>query len=136
MRRSAVLLESGRGAGRLRIAGLILAAIGLYGVMSYLVAQRTREMGIRMAHGARRLDVLGIVMRRGMGVALSGMLLGMAIALAVTRFVSAFLYGIRPSDPLTFGAVFLLLGRGRAVACWIPARRAASVDPVTALRYE
>jgi ABC-type antimicrobial peptide transport system permease subunit len=115
---------------------LLLAGLGLYGVMAYSVAQRRREMGIRMALGAGRRDVLGLVIGQGMRLAALGMAVGLAAALALTRLVRSLLYGISATDPATFAAVVLLLGAGALMACLVPALRAMRLDPASALRYE
>jgi putative ABC transport system permease protein len=115
---------------------LVLAAVGIYGVISYSVAQRTKEFGVRIALGAQRGDVLGIVLRRGMLLTVIGVVLGVAGALALTRFLSTLLFGVTPTDPLTFIAIPLLLGSIAFLASYIPARRATKVDPIVALRYE
>ena len=116
--------------------GLLLAAVGLYGVMSYSVSRRTREIGIRMALGAQTGGVERLIIRQGMLLALIAMVLGMAGALAVAKLFAAFLYGVRPYDLVTFTAVPLFLAGVALLACWVPARRAARVDPLTALRYQ
>ena len=116
--------------------GLMLAAVGLYGVMSYAVSRRTREIGIRMALGARSGDVAGLIVRQGMVLALIATMLGWPLAWMLSRFASSFLYGIKPHDVVTFAAVPVFLGVIALIACWLPARRAASVDPVQALRAE
>jgi putative ABC transport system permease protein len=115
---------------------LVLAAVGIYGVISYSVAQRTREFGLRIALGAQRNDVLGIVLGRGMVLTVAGVVIGLAGALVLTRFLSTLLFGVTPTDPLTFFGVSFLLACVAFLACLIPARRATRVDPMVALRYE
>lgn len=116
--------------------GLLLAAVGLYGVMSYAVSRRTREIGIRMALGARSGNVAGLIVRQGMMLAVIAMALGWPVAWMLSRFASSFLYGIKVHDAVTFVAAPVFLGANALIACWLPARRAASVDPVQALRTE
>jgi predicted permease len=123
-------------AGFFSLAASTLACLGLYGILSYSVARRTREIGLRMALGAQKYRVLSMVIRRGMVLVLVGCGLGVILALALTRIVSSLLYGITPTDPLTFILTVLLLGAVAFVSCWLPARRAARIDPMTALRYE
>ncbi|HXN54111.1 MAG TPA: ABC transporter permease [Candidatus Acidoferrum sp.] len=119
-------------------AGLsvLLAAIGVAGVMAFLVAQRTQEMGIRMALGAQRSDVFGLVLRQGMRMTSLGLLIGLAGAFGLTRLLSGMLYGVKPGDPLTFALVSAFLIGVALLACWLPARSATRVDPIIALRYE
>jgi putative ABC transport system permease protein len=115
---------------------LVMAVIGLYAVMAVSVAQRTHELGIRIALGAQRRDVIGLVLRQGIKLVSLGIVIGLAGAWALTRVLATLLYEVKPTDPLTFVAVPVLLIAVAILACWLPARQAASVDPLTALRYE
>ena len=115
---------------------LALASLGIYGVMSYAVTQRSREMGIRLALGATTSDVLRLVVRQGMALVLIGVGVGVAAALALTRVIASQLYAVRPTDPITFGTVALVLSAIALLATLIPARRATRVDPVVTLRDE
>jgi putative ABC transport system permease protein len=127
------------GAALLSIFGLLalaLATTGIYGVMSYSVAQRTQEIGVRMALGAQATDVRRMVLRQGMLPAVLGAAAGVVVAIALGRLIANLLYGISPSDPLTLGAVSLSLVAVALVACYVPARAATRVDPLVALRYD
>jgi putative ABC transport system permease protein len=115
---------------------LILAAVGIYGVISYSASRRTHEIGVRMSLGATRADVLLLVIRQGMWLALAGSVIGITGALLISRLMTKLLYGVQPTDPVTFMAVATGLGVVALLACYIPARRAMRVNPVTALRYE
>jgi putative ABC transport system permease protein len=115
---------------------LVLAAVGVYSVMAYHVVERTREIGIRMALGAGRGEVLRLTLMRGMALTLPGIGLGIAGAWALTRFLSTMLYGVKPTDPVTFVVVSSILACAASLASYIPARRAAKTDPIVALRYE
>jgi putative ABC transport system permease protein len=115
---------------------LVLAALGVYGVLSYSVNQRTREIGIRMAMGAERSHMLRLVVGQGVRLAGVGVVLGILAALVAMRQLSGLLFGVSPYDPVTFGAVALLLMLVALLACYIPARRAICIDPLVALRHE
>ena len=127
------------GAALLAVFGglaLLLAIIGVYGVLSYSVSQQTREIGIRMAMGARTASVLSLIIGQGMRLAVVGLMLGLLIAFATMRVLSSLLFGVSAHDPVTFAGVSLILATAAILGCYIPARRAAKVNPITALRYE
>ena len=113
-----------------------LAVVGVYSVASYAAAQRTQEIGIRMAIGATPGDILKMVLRQGVGIVAIGLIVGLAAAFAGTRVLADLFYGVKPSDPVTYAAVATLLHAVALLACWIPARRATRVSPTVALRFE
>jgi putative ABC transport system permease protein len=113
-----------------------LAALGIYGVMSYTVSERTHEIGIRVALGAHPADVLGLIGRLWLKLTCTGVAIGVGLAVGAARLISTFLFGVKPTDPLTYAAVALALAGVALLACYIPARRAIKVDPIVALRYE
>ena len=115
---------------------LIIAVLGVFGVLSFLVTQRTRELGIRIALGASPADVSQLVVRRGLFLVVSGVCVGIAGAVALTRFMQSLLYAVRPTDPLTYGVVAALLVGAALLASYLPARRATHVDPIRALRAD
>jgi len=122
--------------GAFGILALILAAIGMYGVISYSVMQRTPEIGVRIALGAQRSQVFVMVLRQGCRLACAGIAIGVVGALAATRLMTRFLYGVQSTDPVTYVAVSFLLMAIALLACYVPARKAMKVDPMIALRYE
>jgi putative ABC transport system permease protein len=122
--------------GAFAAIALTLSVVGIYGVTAYSVAQRTREIGIRIALGAQRGELLGLLLRQGMLLVACGVITGVIVSVALTRFLSTLLFDVQPTDPLTFASVVLLLVAVSAAACFLPARRAMRVDPVVALRYE
>jgi putative ABC transport system permease protein len=117
-------------------ASLLLAMVGIYGVIAWTVRQRTREIGVRIALGAQRSAVLALVLRSGLKLAGIGVVFGLIGATVLSQLLSSLLFGVGPTDPVTFTAVPLLLASVAMLACWMPARRAAKVDPMEALRYE
>jgi putative ABC transport system permease protein len=118
------------------LTALLLAGLGIYGTISYLVSERTHEIGIRLALGAQRGKILEIVLREGLGLAIAGAVVGLVSALIASHLMAGLLYGVRPTDPLTFVGVTLVLTAVALAACCIPAMRAMRVDPLVALRYE
>jgi putative ABC transport system permease protein len=122
--------------GLFALTALLLAGLGIYGVISYIVSERTHEIGIRLALGAQRQNILRMVLRQGLTLAIIGAAVGFVCGLIVSHLMAGLLYGVRPTDPVTFAAVALLLIGVAALACYIPARRAIRVDPLVALRYE
>ena len=118
------------------ILALVLACIGLYGLLSYEVSRRTREIGIRMALGAQRRGVLKLVVGQGIVLAITGAIVGIGVSLGVTRYLESMLYDIQANDPVTIVGVVILLTLVAGAACYVPARRATRVDPMVALRYE
>ena len=117
-------------------AALFLAAVGVYGVLSFSVSQRTQEMGVRIALGAKGSDVRGLVVRQGLTLAATGVVLGLVGAFGVTRVIQSLLYNVTATDPISFGGVALFLALVATLASYLPARRATNVDPIVALRNE
>ena len=124
------------GGSRVSSLAFVLASIGLYGVIAYSVGQRTHEIGIRVALGARAVDVMNLVLRGGLNLALIGIAIGLAGAFALTRLMKSLLFGVTPTDAVTFASVSVGVIAVALLACYIPARRATKVDPLVALRYE
>lgn len=122
--------------GLFAVSALVLAVIGVYGVVAFYVACRTQEIGVRMALGAQRSDILRSILKEGMRTAVIGLLIGIGASLLITRFASSLLFGVSPTDPMTFIGVSLLLLLAVLAASYIPARRAMRVDPITALLYQ
>jgi len=122
--------------GLFAVIALVLAGIGIYGMLSYLVSERTHEIGIRLALGAERQTILHMLLRYGLGLAIIGASVGLACALLLSNFMASALYGIRPTDPITFGIVVVIFIAVALLASYLPARRATKVDPMVALRCE
>jgi len=122
--------------GLFAVTALLLAGLGIYGVISYLVSERTHEIGIRVALGAQRTNIMRMVLRQGLGLAITGTAIGLVCALIVSNLMAGLLYGVKPTDPLTFAGVAALLIVVALLACYIPGRRAMRVDPIVALRHE
>jgi putative ABC transport system permease protein len=129
--RASMILISG-----FAVLALLLAVIGLYGLIAYSASRRTREIGIRVALGARRQNILTLILKKGMMLTLIGTVIGLFLSLALTRLLSAMLFQVSPTDFSVFLGVSLLLLATAFIACYIPARRASRIDPITALRYE
>jgi ABC-type antimicrobial peptide transport system permease subunit len=123
-------------AGSLGLVGLLLAAIGIYGVTAYAVTRRTREFGVRIALGATTADIVGMVLRHGLGLAAAGTAIGLLLAAAASRLFTTLLFGVAPLDPVTFTSAALLFAIVGLAACYVPARRATRIDAMEALRYE
>ena len=122
--------------GLFALTAILLAGMGIYGVISYIVGARTHEIGIRIALGASRQDILGSVLQQGLQLAVAGAAVGFAGALLVSRLMAGLLYGVKPSDPPTFAGVTALFIGVALFACYMPARRATQIDPIAALRHE
>jgi putative ABC transport system permease protein len=122
--------------GLFGLTALVLAGLGIYGVISYMVSERTHEIGIRIALGAESSSILQMILFQGMRLAVAGVVLGLFGALIVSQLMAGLVYGVRPTDPLTFVGVTLLLVAVAVLACYMPARRAVRVDPLIALRHE
>jgi ABC-type antimicrobial peptide transport system permease subunit len=122
--------------GVIAALAMILGAVGLYGVLAYVVAERTREIGVRMALGAQRRDVLKLIVGQGIVLAVIGIVVGLALAFTVTRLLASQLYGLSATDPVTFIGVSIFLLSVSFIACYLPARRATRIDPLAALRHE